>query len=791
LRTFKLIFLSLFATLLFTNESSGQRDLYNWQISPYGGLLTLSSDIDIPDNADYFAYGLRFDRRIGNDFTLGLHLFQATLQGNANENLSGSFLSLGYHWDNGYLLSQRSFLSIFHRVDVGYTNTYSQIENIDSNNGDLTFGFESGLKFRFGDRLTADIALELLGTKSSLTEGDITQNDRYNVWKVGINYHFGSRRSNFVSPVFVPDAQISAPVKAEKVEKIDRFSSILVLPDTSASSVAGIRRDSSPIGSSKMVVPNPKLSRADSLQIFMHFDSLYKRRVQPDNLINRVDSTSNSDTTMTDTIEEREDIARIDSVSIGDTLLKQETKALQDTTGLERDTLSTKGKSSLIRTDTTISKLDTVYTERAVPVNQKSDTTVFESDTLSTNRKSSPILQNMAPDVVDTVYIEKLIPVEQSADTTSGATNKNISPDRVDTVYIERPAAPAQGADTSATKARSELKDKSASKEKNEKEDDDSETEPVIIKNTTDSNNDALQSSLDNQNKLLAQQNKEIQKNRQEIAKLSNQNKNNDVGKIIAAGAAGTALGALVSGRKNKNEPDTVYYESAAAQQELDRLEAELAALKLQYGIVDTTALADSADLVDSAYVADPPIGYYFENDSLAIDSTRIAVNDTLIQPAPTPSETGSETDSLKVLDKSPVDSVNTEPADTSAVSSPEPVKSTKTTAVLKGNYPIECNFGLNKTSLDATELQKLDVVVEDLKNVDTIKVLLTGYTDKSGNAEYNLKLSKQRATAVMDHLISKSISKERIEIKGGGISDGAEKFEPNSRRVEVTITEN
>ena len=748
MRTIKLMILSLLATLLLLNESSAQRDVYNWQVSPYGGLLTLSKDIATPSDANYFAYGMRLERRLGNAFTLGLHLFQARLQGAGNENLSGSFLSLGYHWDNGYLFSQRSFISIFHRIDLGYTNPYSQIDNINSKNGDLTFGFENGLKFRFGDRITAEVALEILGTESSFTEGEIAQNDRFNVWKVGLNYHFGGRKSDFVSPVFVPDAQISAPVKAEKVEKKDKFSSILVLPDTSESDrEVGALRDSLLVDTTKAVSQNPKLSRADSLKIFMYFDSLYQRRSEPDTLGSRADTSYFQNNTG----------SMRDSTVISDSLAIQDASRMRDSTIVERD---------------------------SVPVNQ-------------INVSNDSIISR-----VDTVNLDK-----------------PVSPLQADTVYIDTPAPAEQKADTSAAKSNLKSVDESTliiagddedNEESAEKEKEDSKKD-IEKKNVSDnSNTDALQSSVDNQNKLLAQQNKDIQKNRQEIAKLNSQNNKGDVGKIIAAGAAGTILGAVIS--KDKNKTDTVYYESAAAQEELNRLEAELAVLKLQYGIADSTAIVDSIAIVDStavidsAYVADPPIGSYFENDSLNTDSTITAGIDTLIIPAVP--DTILEADSTAVPKKAPADSTLNEVADTSAVVSPisisdepEGIDSLQTTeelpegpsqstASLKGNYPLVCNFGLNKTSLDADELQKLDVVVEDLKNDESRSVLLTGYTDKSGNADYNLKLSKQRATSVMDYLISKGITKEKIEIKGGGISEGAGKFEPNSRRVEVTIRE-
>jgi OOP family OmpA-OmpF porin len=45
----------------------------------------------------------------------------------------------------------------------------------------------------------------------------------------------------------------------------------------------------------------------------------------------------------------------------------------------------------------------------------------------------------------------------------------------------------------------------------------------------------------------------------------------------------------------------------------------------------------------------------------------------------------------------------------------------------------------------------------------------VTGHTDRIGSAEYNLKLSKQRADAVRDYLISKGVDRTKIETIGMG----------------------
>ena len=45
----------------------------------------------------------------------------------------------------------------------------------------------------------------------------------------------------------------------------------------------------------------------------------------------------------------------------------------------------------------------------------------------------------------------------------------------------------------------------------------------------------------------------------------------------------------------------------------------------------------------------------------------------------------------------------------------------------------------------------------------------MTGHTDRIGSAEYNQKLSKQRADAVRDYLVSKGVDRTKIETIGMG----------------------
>jgi len=90
----------------------------------------------------------------------------------------------------------------------------------------------------------------------------------------------------------------------------------------------------------------------------------------------------------------------------------------------------------------------------------------------------------------------------------------------------------------------------------------------------------------------------------------------------------------------------------------------------------------------------------------------------------------------------------------------------------------------------------ELDRVVETLSQNPTIKVEIGGHTDNQGTPDYNQKLSEQRAKSVVDYLVSKSVSPERVSWKGYGES---QPVAPNSspegramnRRTELKILEN
>ena len=74
------------------------------------------------------------------------------------------------------------------------------------------------------------------------------------------------------------------------------------------------------------------------------------------------------------------------------------------------------------------------------------------------------------------------------------------------------------------------------------------------------------------------------------------------------------------------------------------------------------------------------------------------------------------------------------------------------------------------------------------------LKVVLQGYTDSTGSAELNQKLSERRALAVSTFLIEQGVSSTRMEIRGLGatnplMDNNTAKGRQKNRRVDILVT--
>ena len=94
----------------------------------------------------------------------------------------------------------------------------------------------------------------------------------------------------------------------------------------------------------------------------------------------------------------------------------------------------------------------------------------------------------------------------------------------------------------------------------------------------------------------------------------------------------------------------------------------------------------------------------------------------------------------------------------------PQTVIAEEATGALKGIF-----FDFNKATIRTESSSKLDMASEIIKNSNGGTFLLTGETDKKGSDVYNLKLSRERAAAVVNALEARGVSSNQLKSKGVG----------------------
>ncbi|MBC7525728.1 MAG: OmpA family protein [Flavobacterium sp.] len=104
--------------------------------------------------------------------------------------------------------------------------------------------------------------------------------------------------------------------------------------------------------------------------------------------------------------------------------------------------------------------------------------------------------------------------------------------------------------------------------------------------------------------------------------------------------------------------------------------------------------------------------------------------------------------------------------------------------------------FDTNKSTLTSGAKANLDKLVPVFKNYEDTDLVIYGYTDSSGKAEYNLTLSEQRAASVKSYLASKGLNINRVTTTGLGVADpiatnDTAEGKALNRRVEFAITAN
>ena len=104
--------------------------------------------------------------------------------------------------------------------------------------------------------------------------------------------------------------------------------------------------------------------------------------------------------------------------------------------------------------------------------------------------------------------------------------------------------------------------------------------------------------------------------------------------------------------------------------------------------------------------------------------------------------------------------------------------------------------FAVGKSDLTPATKTSLLELSETLKKYEDTKILVEGHTDASGGDELNMKLSKERASAVASYVIGLGVSSARITTQGYGetqpvASNETKEGKMKNRRVEMAIFAN
>lgn len=123
------------------------------------------------------------------------------------------------------------------------------------------------------------------------------------------------------------------------------------------------------------------------------------------------------------------------------------------------------------------------------------------------------------------------------------------------------------------------------------------------------------------------------------------------------------------------------------------------------------------------------------------------------------------------------------------------PVPSAPPAEAEPSSVALQVQFGYNSAEILPEMITPLDAVAEGIKMTGGIqRIVIEGHTDAHGAADYNVRLSRQRAAAVKQFLVARhGIPAESLVVLGRGKSAPlipANPFAPENRRVEFHAAE-
>ncbi|MBU1385451.1 MAG: OmpA family protein [Alphaproteobacteria bacterium] len=106
---------------------------------------------------------------------------------------------------------------------------------------------------------------------------------------------------------------------------------------------------------------------------------------------------------------------------------------------------------------------------------------------------------------------------------------------------------------------------------------------------------------------------------------------------------------------------------------------------------------------------------------------------------------------------------------------------------------PSDVTFASNQSAINPGFYSTLDDVAAVLNRYDQSVVDIVGHADSDGADDYNLNLSRQRASSVAQHLVSRNVLADRLYVDGRGESqpvatNATAAGKAQNRRVEIMI---
>ena len=124
----------------------------------------------------------------------------------------------------------------------------------------------------------------------------------------------------------------------------------------------------------------------------------------------------------------------------------------------------------------------------------------------------------------------------------------------------------------------------------------------------------------------------------------------------------------------------------------------------------------------------------------------------------------------------------------------PPPEPTPKPVIIEKGRQTLNVDFDFDKSIIKKGYYQDIDNLAGVMKQYPDLNVVIEGHTDSVGTAEYNKKLSQERADAVKKYMVEKGgIDANRLKAQGFGeekpiASNKTKEGRQQNRRVEAAV---